>query len=254
VSKIEVLSPAASVSMADEWFELAHRDHFWMQWRHAVLLRQLRRVGFYGDNALEIGCGHGVVRKMLEDDLGIRVDACDLNRAAIERAEIGNGRLLLYNVFDRNRELLSSYALVLLMDVIEHVQDDVEFLRVSVDHLRPGGMVAVNVPAHMFFYSRYDEVAGHVRRYTTASMRALFRRAHLHPISLVQWGFLLTPLLLARKVILRFTPRSRIIETGFSPPNAFSCRILNVMQRIEMSLPFCLPLGSSLLAIGRKSN
>jgi hypothetical protein len=62
MSKIEFLSPPSSVSMADEWFDLATTDHFWIKWRHFVLLRQLNRARLSGKIALEVGCGHWMVR------------------------------------------------------------------------------------------------------------------------------------------------------------------------------------------------
>ena len=37
MSELEFLSPAAPVAMADEWFEIATANHFWMKWRHEVL-------------------------------------------------------------------------------------------------------------------------------------------------------------------------------------------------------------------------
>jgi len=85
MSEIEFLSPPTSVSMADEWFDLATTDHFWIKWRHSVLLRQLNRASFRGKIALEVGCGHGLVREMLEASLGIRVDGCDLKSACIRK-------------------------------------------------------------------------------------------------------------------------------------------------------------------------
>ena len=39
MSEIETLSQPQAVSMADEWFQFATADHFWMQWRHRLLLR-----------------------------------------------------------------------------------------------------------------------------------------------------------------------------------------------------------------------
>jgi len=56
--------------MADEWFQFATADHFWMQWRHCLLVRAFQCAGDDVRNALEIGCGHGVAREMLERDLG----------------------------------------------------------------------------------------------------------------------------------------------------------------------------------------
>src|SRR5947199_1599056 len=156
MSKIEQLSSATNVSMADEWFDHATADHFWMQWRQEVLVRQLSRIGHPIEKALDVGCGHGVVRELLERDLGFAVDGCDLNRRALEMAANGKGRVLLYDIFDRNPTLLEAYDLVLLMDVIEHVDDDLCFSRAAIEHLKPGGVVVINVPAHMAFYSKYD--------------------------------------------------------------------------------------------------
>jgi methylase of polypeptide subunit release factors len=80
----------------DEWFQFATADHFWMQWRHCLLVRALSRAGDDARNGLEIGCGHGVAREMLERDLGIAVDRCDLNRTALKAAKPGKGRLFVY--------------------------------------------------------------------------------------------------------------------------------------------------------------
>jgi SAM-dependent methyltransferase len=250
MNEIEFLSPATPVSMADEWFEFATVDHFWMRWRHRILLQQLKRLDFPIKNALEIGCGHGVVRQMLERDLAIPIDGCDLSQHALEMATKGQGRLLVYDIFDENAEMLNAYDMILLMDVIEHIEDDVAFLNASLKHLKSNG---INVPAHMSLYSRYDEVAGHKRRYNTRAMKALFRAVNVRPISIIQWGFSLVALLLARKVVLSFISHERTIRTGFEPPNAF-VRVLETLQSIETSLPFSMPLGSSLFAIGQKQN
>lgn len=251
MSELEFLSPATSVSMADEWFEFATADHFWMRWRHHVLLQQLRRVNRPIRNALEIGCGHGVVREMLERDLAIPVDGCDLNEHALQMANKGEGRLLVYDIFDENVSLLKAYDMILLMDVIEHIDDDLGFLTTALKHLKPDGIVVINVPAHVSLYSKYDEVAGHKRRYGTTGIERLFRAANVEPIRILQWGFSLVPLLLARKVVLSFVSRERTIRTGFAPKNKLVRGILGTLQSIETHMPFSMPLGSSILAIGQ---
>lgn len=252
MSELEFLSPATSVSMADEWFEFATADHFWMRWRHQVLLRQLCRANRSIRNGLEIGCGHGVVREMLERDLEIPIDGCDLNEHALQMANKGEGRLMVYNIFDEDASLLNAYDMILLMDVVEHIDDDLFFLNAALKHLKPGGIVAINVPAHMRLYSKYDEVAGHKRRYNTANIKELFRAAKVEPISIVQWGFSLMPLLLARKAVLSFVSRERTIRIGFASPNILLRRILGTLQSIETHMPFSMPLGSSILAIGQR--
>jgi len=251
MTKVEFLSEPSSVSMADELFELATKDHFWMKWRQTVLLRQLTSAGLKPTNALEIGCGHGVAREMLEHDLDIRVDGCDLNLKALEMANPGKGQLFVYDIFDRNPAMLGAYDLVLLMDVIENIDSDLAFLQAALSHLKPGGIVAINVPAHMSLYGKYDEVAGHKRRYSAANIESLFRAAKVKTIRIVEWGFLLLPLLFVRKLMLRRVSKEDAIRTGFEPSGPFVASVCENLRRLETSLPFSLPLGSSLLALGQ---
>jgi hypothetical protein len=150
--------------------------------------------------------------------------------------------------------MLEAYDLILLLDVIEHLDDDVAFLEAALAHLKPDGLVAINVPAHMVFYGKYDEVAGHKRRYDMAQIKSLFRRTGVKPLSIVYWGFSLVPILFARKLVLRFISRDRVICTGFAQPNAMARRILRTVQRMETRMPFPMPVGTSLLAVGCRSD
>ena len=210
---IETFSKPHAVSMADEWYEFATADHFWMQWRHRLLVRALKRAGDRVRNALEIGCGHGVARDMLERDLGIPVDGCDLNRMALETAKPGKGQLFLYNILDQKPSLLGCYDAVFLLDVIEHINDDAAFLRAALRHLRSGGLVAVNVPANMVLFSDYDRAAGHVRRYTPGGLRKLLESCGVDAPAVEQWGMLMTPLLVIRKALLVEQSQAK----GFEP-------------------------------------
>jgi SAM-dependent methyltransferase len=248
---IETFSKPQAVSMANEWFEFATADHFWMQWRHRLLVRALKRAGDRVRNALEIGCGHGVARDMLERDLGIPVDGCDLNRTALETAKPGKGQLFLYNILDQKPSLLGCYDAVFLLDVIEHVDDDAAFLGAALRHLRSGGLVAVNVPANMLFFSDYDRAAGHVRRYTPGGLRKLLESCGVETQAVEPWGMLMTPLLVIRKALLCRAKGNETIRTGFVPPNAVARLLLHGMKNLETALPFRMPFGTSILACGR---
>jgi hypothetical protein len=72
-------------------------------------------------------------------------------------------------------------------------------------------------------------------------------------IRIVEWGFLLLPLLFARKLILRRVSKENAIRTGFDPSGPFVTSVCENLRRLETSLPFSLPLGSSLLALGQLS-
>jgi SAM-dependent methyltransferase len=72
------------------------------------------------------------------------------------------------------------FELVLLLDVIEHVADDLAFLSSFVsENLAPGGSVLVSVPAWQALFSRHDEALAHFRRYSPRACRALLAAAGL---------------------------------------------------------------------------
>jgi SAM-dependent methyltransferase len=57
-----------------------------------------------------------------------------------------------------------------VFDVVEHIEDDLGFLRHLNDLLVPGGVVYLTVPAFQPLWSREDIDAGHYRRYSLKQM------------------------------------------------------------------------------------
>ena len=69
--------------------------------------------------------------------------------------------------------------LVLLMDVLEHVDDDVGLLKAYVDKVPSGSRFLMTVPAFRFLWSGHDEFLEHKRRYTLAQLETVARDAGL---------------------------------------------------------------------------
>ncbi len=89
-----------------------------------------------------------------------------------------------------------SFDLVLLLDVLEHVVDDVGFLRaIASQSLRSGGAAIASVPAFPALFTQHDIDLGHHRRYTRSSLDALLTAAEL---SIVRDGSLFSSLLPVR--------------------------------------------------------
>ncbi|MBS2031442.1 MAG: methyltransferase domain-containing protein [Deltaproteobacteria bacterium] len=87
------------------------------------------------------------------------------------------------------------FGLALALDVIEHVEDDVGFLRGLVGCLRPRGWILVSVPAWQQLYGPHDARLKHFRRYSPAQLTDAVRSADLDN---VKQGGLFHGLLLAR--------------------------------------------------------
>jgi len=68
---------------------------------------------------------------------------------------------------------------VVMMNVLEHIEQDVEALRSVAKVTVPGGRIVLWVPGYMQLYGDFDRKVGHVTRYTPKTLRATVERAGL---------------------------------------------------------------------------
>ncbi|MGO8763792.1 MAG: class I SAM-dependent methyltransferase [Limisphaerales bacterium] len=245
------LSAPSPVHMADEWFKIASGEHFWIKRRFDVLRKIGRNLDFSGRKVAEVGCGYGLLQKQMEQRYGVSVDGFDLNADALDHSLAKNHPRFCYNIFDRNPEFDGRYDFLFLFDVIEHIEQEKEFLEAALFHLKAGGYLLVNVPALMIFYSSYDQVVGHQRRYTLKTLERLCGGAGLEKIGTTYWGLPLLPVLFLRNLrTLGQTNSQRIIQNGYQPPGRLSNRLLGLLSALEP-----IPqrwLGTSVMTIYRK--
>jgi len=246
--RIEYLSPAAKVSMADQWFEIASTEHFWVRRRFEVL-RGLAGGWLAGGGELaEIGCGHGLLQRQIEDAYGLRVTGFDLNDFALKRNVSRYCRVCCYDIFQRDSALRGRFNVIFLFDVLEHIADENEFLEALLYHLAPGGKVVVNVPAGQWAFSGYDRAAGHVRRYSFESLKSAMQRKHLEAREWSYWGLPLVPVLALRKLwLLGKSDQQEIISAGFDSRSRTVNKMMGMVSSLER-IPQHL-LGSSLMGI-----
>jgi 2-polyprenyl-3-methyl-5-hydroxy-6-metoxy-1,4-benzoquinol methylase len=251
---VEIVSQRASQPYSAEWFDLARADHFWFAWRLRAAL------GLVADHALpldaelaalEVGCGSGVLRTQFEGATRWRVDGTDLDLDALARIPQGRGRVLLYDVTEKRERFREAYDLILLFDVLEHVEPTAPFLDAVVYHLKPGGHLLLNVPALPSVFGRYDVAAGHHRRYNRASLGAELLRLPLVPLESRYWGLSLVPIVAARKLLLGVAPGNPTTR-GFEPPGSLTHGALKLLMSLETRFLRRPPLGASLLLLARK--
>jgi SAM-dependent methyltransferase len=253
--RVEFLSPLAHSDFPQAWYELSDPNHFWCDWRLRALLRQAQDLGLPRERplrVLDVGAGAGVLRDQLEANTEWTVDIADLNLPALTQARQGRGRTLYYDVLT-SQDPQPRYDVALLFDVLEHIRETRLFVDAVLRHLEPGGHLLLNVPAGQWLFSAYDLAAGHLRRYSKASLAAEFTNTGLEILDMRYWGLLLVPLVLVRKLLVRdAASRDSCIRTGFDPPGQLAHAFLRGLMRTEtasLSRPW---LGSSLLLAGRK--
>jgi SAM-dependent methyltransferase len=226
------------------------RSHWWFRGRLAVILATLRRaLPPRRVRLLELGCGSGnVLAALSEFGEAVGVDAHqDLAAAArVAGLDVRIGHL------PDDLGVTPGWAdVVLLLDVIEHVDDDVATLGSARTGVGEGGLLVVTVPAYRWLWSGHDEVLGHRRRYTAAELRAVAERAGFTVLRVTYFNTLLFPLLAAVRVWKRLRgDRGHDLRRPAEPLNRLLERVFAFERHLvpRVSLPF----GGSLLLIARR--
>jgi SAM-dependent methyltransferase len=138
---------------------------------------------------LEVGAGLGTITRMLVDRYP------DLSVVALEPAGNVFADLESYAALTPRvaacRQTLAEYEpdagngfdAVVYLNVLEHIADDAQELRLAAKALRPGGALLVFGPALEWLYSELDYRAGHYRRYSLRRLRALATEAGFEVVS-----------------------------------------------------------------------
>jgi len=256
-ARIEFVTDMQTVAFPSEWYEANSEDHFWFQWRARAANAMITLLGlprWAPLRVFDIGCGTGITGRQLGRSTSWVFDGADLNIEALNRCDAGMGRLLYYDILEKRAEFREQYDVIILFDVIEHIEHTRPFLEAVFFHLKPGGFVLVNVPALMGLFGVYDTVAGHYRRYTRRTLAEEFRSFDATVADQVYWGFSMVPLLWLRKQLLRGkNDEVETIRTGFLPPSPIAHSLLKSVMAIESTVLPRPPFGSSVMGAIRKN-
>jgi SAM-dependent methyltransferase len=226
--------------------------HWWYRARRDILADYVARSAALPADAriLEIGCGTGHNLPMLAR-FG-QVDAIEIDEAAGAIASERLGRPVGTAPLPALAGVEpASYDMVAVLDVIEHVGDDVAALKGIARALKPGGTILVTVPAHPWMWSAHDVVNHHHRRYSKATLAAAIDRAGLRHNGLRYFNSLLFPVAVAARLAGRLTGKD---DSDDSPPAAPVNAALERIFRIERHLVGRIPLppGLSIITLLRK--
>lgn len=157
----------------------ADDKHFWFRARNRILealLSQLAAEVPKDARVLEVGCGTGNVTRALVRVFGAAsVVAMDPFAEAVEVARKRTGCEVVCG--DLSTPVPGPFALLVMCDVLEHLEDERASLEAVRARLAPGGRLLITVPAHPRLWSSFDEEAGHFRRYEVEGLRLALEQA-----------------------------------------------------------------------------
>jgi 2-polyprenyl-3-methyl-5-hydroxy-6-metoxy-1,4-benzoquinol methylase len=110
----------------------------------------------------------------------------------------------------------SDADLVLLMDVLEHVDDDIGLLSEYYEKAPVGAEFIVTVPAFQFLWSPHDDYLEHRRRYTRASLNRLITIIGAKPIAVHYYFGIIFPAVVLFRILTKYRKSDRSDMRGHS--------------------------------------
>lgn len=230
--------------------------NFWFRSRNALIVRALRRHVPNLQSFLEIGCGtgfvlSGVAAAFPEAALaGSEIFSAGLPHAAkrVPKAEF-------MQMDARSIPFQSQYDAVGAFDVLEHIAEDEKVLAQIHRTIKPGGTIVLTVPQHPWLWSRQDEMACHVRRYTAGDLRRKVEQAGFTILQETSFVSLLLPIMWLSRRFGRRTQDQALDPLAELKIGELANRLLRTVMDIEQFTLNCgirFPAGGSRLLLARK--
>ena len=219
--------------------------HWWWRAREQSILEVLRRqtASQGGLRILDVGCGDGLFFDRLAEFGHVEGVEPDTRLVNPEGAHFGRIRVA---PFDTNFQASAPYSLVLMLDVLEHMDQPSEALRHAHSLLAPGGALLLTVPAFQILWTNHDVINHHHVRYRRNTLRPLLQQAGftiLEERYWYQWTFPVKLAIRCIESILRPAPSVARV------PPAWINRLLYWISRAEQHTlgAIGMPFGSSLM-------
>lgn len=243
------------------------RRHWWWRSRQRIVCQTLKRhlatepiepIEPSTRRLLDIGCCGGVAFddwSAFGEPYGIEPDPALVNavprwRSRIDQALFG-GDFQFSDDFEADSEQRGTYDIVVMLDVLEHIEHDAAAAERVATLLEPGGLFVVTVPALPSLWSAHDEANRHFRRYTPATLNAVLQRAGLRVVEmeyLFAWSL---PLVYARTWVARPGSSAYQVQVPNGIINSTFHRLTLWEETLRRRTGWRRPWGSSLLAVAR---
>lgn len=146
---------------------------------------------------LDVGCGSGTLSLYLASE-GNTVHGIDISKRAVYTSNKSAKELGLKNVsfevldFPRDKLRPKNYDVILLLEVIEHIEEDAKALQLLYSRLNINGILILSTPSknaplyRLGLTKDFDKRVGHLRRYSEKEITTLIRSSGLSVIKVIK--------------------------------------------------------------------
>lgn len=231
------------------------RRHWWWQVRHEVVLGELSHIlPRVSDDRpkpqiLDIGCAGGVAF----DDFGRfgEVRGLEPDPQLIDSSPHWRSRIE-QRAFTADYQPDSLFDVITMLDVLEHIENDVEAVEHLFALLKPGGHSILTVPALGWLTSIHDEINLHFRRYHRQPFKTTLQKAGFQIAKMRYMFGWSVGLVYLRTWLTPKTIQEYHVDVPFAPVNKIFAGLTRFENAIANATGLSPMIGSSLLAVVRK--
>ena len=176
------------------------------------------------------------------------VDIHEKNKYA--RTVIKNKNKKIKNLYSTLKIKKNFYDLILLADVIEHVEQPKKLLKNLKKFLKKDGHILITVPAYHFLFSTKDEILGHYRRYNKKLLKDELNGFKIEKIS--YFNTLLCAPIMMMTLLNKFLKRDYIKQVETTPNFMLNklCYFIFSIEKYFIKY-FNLPFGISIYVLAK---
>lgn len=234
--------------------------YWWHVGKRKLVLRMLKEFFPIGEKKLpakilDVGCGTGIMMQELRS-YG-KIWGLDVNDKALQycRAKKAGDFLFKANLEQKLPFPEDFFDLVVCLDVLEHIKKDQFVLSETKRVLRNDGFLVVIVPSYQRFFSYWDKVAGHYRRYDRKYLKNSLQQAGFSIEKISYFNlFALLPAVIIRLIKSRFNLTAEKCSSDFIALPVWLNKFLLLLAGIERHVlsVINLPAGLSLFCLARR--
>jgi len=202
---------------------------------------------------LDVGCGPGTTMSYLKK-FG-QVIGIDISSDAVKFCRDSGHKYTMCASAEKLPIKDEEFSLITMLDVLEHIEDDMQVLHELARICKPNGIILLTVPAYRFLWGDIDEICKHKRRYTASELCARLRAAGLHIERVSYMNALLLPVTWPSRRWKAMTGKNKPLKSPFEKKYpAWLSHILESLFKLEASFlkTWDLPFGVSIICVVRK--
>lgn len=253
-SSINTMTCSYPEDSANRYFAVED-DSFWFRHRNDAIIAAVKKFPADGF-ILDVGGANGCVTLGLKNS-GFEVILLDPNIKGLRNAKKRGLQPVIWSTVADAGFKDHTIPAIGLFDVLEHIEDDKDFLKGLKKILFSNGWLYLTVPACQTLWSTEDEYTGHFRRYTISQIKKTLKIAGYTTVyATYLFSYLPIPILFARTLPTKLGLDRPSTDKNAQRENTVKSRVVNsilfLFHTLELAMikrKKMIPFGTSLLIV-----